>query len=142
MCFSATIPNKVKEVLPNVLNKDYTMISTFDSSEPPTLARVKQNFIVIPTVKDTFNALFSLISLETSESKENPKIIVFGAAARLVALYVKLFQGQPRLEVFELHSRLTQSKRTQITAEFKQADRGILFATDGIHILLPCSYLV
>lgn len=132
MCFSATVPDKIKKVLPKVLNEDYTMISTVDSSEPPTLAGVEQNFIVIPTVKDTFNALFALISLETSESKESPKIIVFGTVAKLVALYVRLFQEQTRLKVYELHSRLSQSNRIRITAEFKQADRGILFATDVV----------
>lgn len=141
MCFSATIPNKIKEVLSIVLNKDYAMISTIDSSEPPTLARVEQNCIVIPSVKDTFNALYSLVSLEASESKNNPKIIIFGVAAKMVALYCRLFQKQTPLEVYELHSRLSQSTRTRVTSEFKDADRGILFATDGIHSLFPCPYL-
>lgn len=142
MCFSATIPESIKEVLSNVLNEDYQMISTLDSSEPPTLAGVSQTSIIIPSVGDTFNALSSLISIETSESNDNLKIIVFGATAHLVALYAKLFEGQLRLKVFELHSRLSQSRRIQVTSAFKDADCGILFATDGIHILFPCSHLV
>lgn len=142
MCFSATLPEKMKEVLSNVLNEDYQMISTLDSSEPPTLAGVSQTSIIIPSVKDTFNALSALISLETSESKDNPKIIVFGTTAKLVVLYAKLFEGQTRLKLFELHSRLTQSQRSRVTSAFKDADCGILFATDGIHIMFPCSHLV
>lgn len=136
MCFSATIPDKIKGVLSNVLNEGHMMISTLDSSEPPTLVRVTQNSIVIPSVKDTFKALYSLISLEISESKENPKIIVFGSTAKMVALYANLFQEQTRLKVYELHSRLTQPVRTRTTSEFKDADCGILFATDGIYIYI------
>lgn len=39
MCFSATVPDKVKDVLKVVLKPDYTSISTIDKSEPPTHAR-------------------------------------------------------------------------------------------------------
>jgi ATP-dependent RNA helicase MSS116, mitochondrial len=39
MCFSATVPEKVKDVLKVVLKPDYTKISTIDHSEPPTHAR-------------------------------------------------------------------------------------------------------
>lgn len=142
MCFSATIPDKIKDVLSNVLSESYMMISTLDSSEPPTLASVNQTSIVIPRAMYTFIALYSLINREAGQSKENPKIIIFGTTARMVALYAKLFHEQTRLKVYELHSRLSQTVRTRVTSEFKDADRGILFATDGIHILFPCSYLV
>jgi ATP-dependent RNA helicase MSS116, mitochondrial len=39
MCFSATVPDKVKDVLKVVLKPDYSSISTIDKSEPPTHAR-------------------------------------------------------------------------------------------------------
>ncbi|MCJ1468262.1 hypothetical protein MMC07_006890 [Pseudocyphellaria aurata] len=132
MCYSATFPNSIKEVLSNVLDKDYMTISTIDSSEPPTLARVEQNSIVIPSVKDTFNALYSLITSEISKEGGNPKILVFGSTTRMVALYAQLFQDQKRLKVYELHSRLTQAARTRTTSEFKDAECGILFATDVV----------
>lgn len=107
------------------------MISTIDSSEPPTLAKVSQYSVIIPRARDTFNAIFSLINIEINASKEDTKIIVFGTTANLVALYAKLFQGQTRLNVFELHSRLSQPQRTRTTAAFKDASSGIMFATDG-----------
>jgi ATP-dependent RNA helicase MSS116 len=39
MCFSATIPEKIKDVINCVLKPGYANISTVDKSEPPTLAR-------------------------------------------------------------------------------------------------------
>lgn len=112
------------------------MISTLDASEPPTLAGVPQYSIIIPRVGDTFNALFSTINIETSMNKDDSKIIVFGTTAHMVALYAELFQGQSNLKVYELHSRLSQPQRTQATSQFKDAKRGIMFATDGIRTVL------
>ena len=138
MCFSATIPPKIKDVLSYVLKQGYTSVSTIDAAEPPTLARVPQYSVIIPEVKDTFGALVSLINVEVDETKEDPKIIVFGATANLVALYVKLFQQlrpQNRMlpQVYELHSRLSQPQRTRTADQFRDAKTGIMFATDGIH---------
>lgn len=120
------------------------MISTIDSSEPPTLAGVLQHSVIIPRVRDTFNALHSLINLETSAGNDetgagndDSKIIVFGTTARLVALFAKLFK-QTKLKSFELHSRLNQAQRTRITSEFKEAKSGIMFATDGTSTILCC----
>lgn len=102
MCFSATVPPKVKEVLSHVLEKNYTSISTIDASEPPTLEKVPQFSIFIPQAQDIFNALLTLIQWEIKSYKEEPKIIVFGVTANLVALYAELFRELIPLRVFEL----------------------------------------
>lgn len=143
MCFSATVPPKVKEVLSHVLEKGYTSISTVDASEPPTLEKVPQFSIIIPQAQDIFKTLFALINLEMNASKEDSKIIVFGITANLVALYASLFRElipASRLKIFELHSRLSQPARTKTTDAFREASSGIMLATDGAYILL-CSYL-
>ena len=130
MCFSATIPPKVKDVINCVLQPGYKSISTIDKNEPPTLARVPQFHVIILSVKDTFSTLASLLQLE---SKPDSKIIVFGVTANMVALYAKLFsEGLTMLKVYELHSRLSQNIRTRTTDEFKAAGSGIMFASDVI----------
>ena len=131
MCFSATFPAKIQEVISCVLDSDYTSISTIDPSEVPTVEGVPQFFIVIPTVVETFATLLSLIRHEITASTKEPKIIVFGITAAIVSLYAKFFDGQTDLRVFELHSRMTQQKRTRTTSDFKAAKNGIIFATDG-----------
>lgn len=131
MCFSATLPPKVKDVLSHVLKPNYISISTLDESEPPTINGVPQFSIKITTAEDIFPTLLSLLDIEIATPNNNAKIIVFGVTANLVALYAELFRQLLSLEVFELHSRLSQSQRTRTTDAFRAADRGIMFATDG-----------
>jgi ATP-dependent RNA helicase MSS116, mitochondrial len=130
MCFSATVPPKVKDVVNIVLKPGYSSISTVEKNEAPTHERVPQYYVLMPSVSDTFTTLASLLSLEI---KNNAKIIVFGVTANMVALFAAVFsQGLTPLKVFEIHSRLNQGARTRTTAQFKEADAGILFASDVI----------
>lgn len=132
MCFSATIPPKMQQVLSNVLAKDHVSISTIDASEPPTLAKVPQFAVVIPRIEDTFRAVLSTIEEEIRNTKGDSKIIVFGTTANLVALYAELFVGLTPLNVYALHSRMSQPARTKTTDTFKSVSSGIVFATDVI----------
>ncbi|KAL9626344.1 MAG: hypothetical protein Q9164_007895, partial [Protoblastenia rupestris] len=93
---------------------------------------VPQYHVVIPTVKDTFTALSSLVEHERKEGGSDAKIIVFGTTANLVALYAEFFRQSSSLRVYELQSRLSQPLRTRTTREFKEATSGIMFATDVI----------
>ncbi|KAI9724547.1 MAG: hypothetical protein M1812_000615 [Candelaria pacifica] len=132
MCFSATVPAKIKDVISRVLKPGYTSISTIDKSEPPTHARVPQYHVILPSVQDTFAALLSLLQLEIKETLPNSKIIVFGTTANLVALYAKVFEQIKLHTIYTLHSRMSQSARTRTTDQFKVAKAGIMFATDVI----------
>lgn len=130
MCFSATVPPKVKEVVSVVLRQGYTNISTVDKNEIPTHERVSQTHVIIPHVTSTFTALASLLSLESQSAS---KIIVFAVTANMVHLFSELFrQGLTQFQVFEMHSRLSQNARTKTTEDFKAAAMGIMFASDVI----------
>ncbi|KAA8647977.1 DEAD/DEAH box helicase [Aspergillus tanneri] len=130
MCFSATVPPKVKDMVSVVLRPGYSSISTIEKSEAPTHERVPQYHMLMPSVADTFTTLVSLLELEI---KGSSKIIVFGVTANMVALFAGVFsRGLTPLKVFEIHSRLSQSARTKTTAQFKEAAAGILFASDVI----------
>lgn len=130
MCFSATVPPKVKDVVSVVLKPGYTIISTIEKNEAPTHERVPQYHVQMPSVADTFTTLASLLKLEI---KDNSKIIVFGITANMVALFARVFsQGLTSLTVLEMHSRLSQSARTKTTTQFKEAASGIMFASDVI----------
>ncbi|OKL56970.1 ATP-dependent RNA helicase mss116, mitochondrial [Talaromyces atroroseus] len=130
MCFSATVPPRVKDVVSVVLKPGYSSISTVDKNEAPTHERVPQYYVLMPSVADTFTTLASLLN---HEIKTNAKIIVFGVTANMVALFAAVFsQRLTPLKVFEIHSRLNQGARTRTTAQFKEADAGILFASDVI----------
>lgn len=130
MCFSATVPPKVKDVISIVLKQGYSNISTIEKNETPTHERVPQYHVLIPGVAQTFTSLAALLNREIQACS---KIIVFGVTANMVALFARVFsQGLTPLKVFEIHSRLNQNARTRTTAQFKEADSGIMFASDVI----------
>ncbi|KAL4882076.1 DEAD box ATP-dependent RNA helicase [Aspergillus karnatakaensis] len=130
MCFSATMPPRVKEVVDLVLNRNYTTISTVDENESPTHERVPQFSVIIPGVEHTFTALYALLQHETTPQS---KVIVFGCTARMVAVFAALASaGLTPLKSFEIHSRLSQNARTRAANEFRDAKSGILFASDVV----------
>ena len=97
---------------------------------------VSQLSVIISSVKDTFNALYSLLNYEISYAKEDLKIIVFGITNYMVTLFAKLFEGETILKLYELHKGLDQSQQMRTIEAFKHAESGIMFATDGIPLRL------
>jgi ATP-dependent RNA helicase MSS116 len=137
MCFSATIPPKVKDVINTVLNRGYTHLSTVDANEQPTIATVPQYSVVVPNVMETFTTLYALIKQEFAQNPTDFKTIIFGTTANGVALLHALFSNvassiSPGMKVFQLQSRLSQTARTRTTEEFKTTTSGLMFASDVI----------
>jgi ATP-dependent RNA helicase MSS116 len=137
MCFSATIPPTVKDVVNTVLKPGYTHISTVDVNEAPTIEKVPQYVVIAPQVKDLFISLYALIKQEYSTNPTDFKTIIFGTTANGVALLHALFEKlassiSPELKVFQLQSRLSQPVRTRTTNEFKEATSGLMFASDVV----------
>ncbi|KAF2275279.1 DEAD-domain-containing protein [Westerdykella ornata] len=133
MCFSATLPPNVKDVVNCVLFPGYISLSTIDKNEAPTVDRVPQFAIEVPTINETFAVLLALIETEYKASPQDFKAIVFGTTANGVGLLYDLYKAAlPQFRVFELHSRMSQPNRTRTTDEFKAASSGILFASDVV----------
>jgi ATP-dependent RNA helicase MSS116 len=133
MCFSATLPANVKDVVKCVLFPGYTTLSTIDENEAPTVDRVPQFSILCQTANETFAALLALIETEYNAAPEGFKAIVFGTTANGVGLLYDLYKAAlPQFKIFELHSRMSQPARTRTTNEFKDAPSGILFASDVV----------
>jgi ATP-dependent RNA helicase MSS116 len=64
LCFSATIPSKIKDVVHHILAPGFKHISTIDENEPPTASRVPQHSIIIPQIKDTFGLVQAFLQAE------------------------------------------------------------------------------
>ncbi|QDS71384.1 hypothetical protein FKW77_002818 [Venturia effusa] len=132
MLFSATIPDSLGPVAKLILNDNYENISTIPKGEANTHLHVPQYLIVVPTMIDLAPALVASIQAEIAKSKEF-KIIVFAPTAAHVDFYghvLSTTQGMPNVSL--LHARITQSKRTKVTEEFRKAISGICIATDVI----------
>ncbi|KAK4495714.1 hypothetical protein PRZ48_012982 [Zasmidium cellare] len=136
MCFSATMPQKISGVLPKVLKQGHAHLSTVDPNETPTIDRVPQHSVIVPSAAEIYSTLWALLQTEYEAQPNNFKAIVFGATANGVALMHSLFTallaGNSNMQVFQLQSRLSQNIRTRTTNEFKAAPAGIMFASDVI----------
>ncbi|XXH02060.1 hypothetical protein Hte_008425 [Hypoxylon texense] len=134
MLFSATVPQYVAQVAQIALSKDYKYISTIAEGELNTHERVPQHLVVVPNFSDMAAGLVGAIRQELALAEPGTfKTIVFAPAARLVDFYAEILQRVPGLPpVTAIHSRLTQSRRSKITDDFRQAQSCILVATDVI----------
>ncbi|OTB03207.1 hypothetical protein M426DRAFT_321995 [Hypoxylon sp. CI-4A] len=134
MLFSATVPGHVEKVAQLVLSKDYKSISTIAEGELNTHERVPQQLIVVPTFSDMAAGLLGALRQELAAAGPDAfKVIIFAPTARLVDFYTEILQVIQNLPpVVALHARMTQSKRSKITDEFRQGQSCILIATDVI----------
>ena len=132
MLFSATMGDQIEKVASTILNKDYKFISTIPKGEAQTHDRVPQFSITVPTVVDVAPALLSAVINEKNSSKDF-KAIVFATSAYVSEFYGHVLANTPGLPpVSVLHSRLSQSKRTNITNQFRASQNAICVATDVI----------
>ncbi|QDS75100.1 hypothetical protein FKW77_007127 [Venturia effusa] len=133
LCFSATIPSKIKDVVHHILAPGYKHISTIDENAPPTSALVPQHSIIIPDIKDTFSLVHSFLQSEHQAAPVDFKAIVFSSTAAKARLLYELsadvISGMP---IYQMQSRMSQQQRIKTTEAFKQAKKGILFASDVV----------
>lgn len=134
MLFSATIAPHVEKVAHLILSKNYKFISTIPKGEVNTHERVPQHLITVPNFSDVAAAMVSSIRSEMAlEGKESFKAIVFAPTAALVDLYAHILSQLRDLPpITALHSRVSQSKRTKVTSDYREAKNGILVATDVV----------
>lgn len=135
MCFSATMPPEVNHILHHVLKPDHTRISTIDHNEAPTVDRVPQSVIEVDSIVDTLPTLHGLLSVERM-ADPNLKAIVFCSTAKEAALNYQVFGSVggalPNFPVWQMHSRMSQAQRTRTVEQYKEAQRGVLFASDVV----------
>ncbi|KAI1207917.1 DEAD-domain-containing protein [Annulohypoxylon truncatum] len=134
MLFSATVPEHVKKVAQLALSQDYKTISTIAEGELNTHERVPQQLIVANTFSDLGPVLLGALRQEREiVGHDTFKAIVFAPTARLADFYVEVLEKCPGLpSVVTIHSRMSQSKRTNVTEQFRKAKSQILIATDVI----------
>lgn len=134
MLFSATIAPHVQKFAHLALSDGYKFISTIPEGELNTHERVPQLLITVPGFADVAPALVSSLRSECEiVGKEAFKAIIFAPTAALADWYGAILErisGLPRLSI--LHSRISQSKRTNTTNAFRDATSAILVATDVV----------
>ena len=95
--------------------------------------RIQESFVVLQNMSQFIPSLLTIIRREQQRDSQNYKILVFFPAGRLVRFLFQFFTIgglEKRGNLWEIHSRMSQSSRTRASSSFRAARRGILFSSD------------
>jgi ATP-dependent RNA helicase MSS116 len=138
LLFSATFPDAIKDITKVAMRPNYELIDTLDPNEGSTNEQVVQMSLVTP-IQHHMIALEHVLQehIEERKSKNQAyKIIVFFVTARAAGYTAELFRADPRYphydddNLLEMHSRKSQSYRTNVAKKFTSRSNVIMFSSD------------
>ncbi|KAF8540364.1 P-loop containing nucleoside triphosphate hydrolase protein [Trichophaea hybrida] len=146
LVFSATMPQKVLEMVRRTLRPDYKFLKMVDKGEAAVHDRIKQHLVSCRGFENILPAVYELAADEvekTAGPKEHFKAIVFFPTTKFAALAAATFanfeqvDGSPHpiyknTRLIQIHSRLTQNARTRAADHFRNSKSAILFASDVV----------
>lgn len=132
MLFSATLGPHVDQAAGLVLSPGYKFISTIPQGEMNTHERVPQLLVKVPTFSHVAPAMVGCVREEATKH-DAFKAIIFAPTANLADFYGTILNAIPGLPpVSVLHSRISQSRRTKTSNDYRDAKSAILIATDVV----------
>ncbi|KAI9042156.1 DEAD/DEAH box helicase [Aspergillus affinis] len=144
LLFSATMPSGVMSMVKRIMKPDYQFIRTVKEDEVPTHLRVPQKLVTLNGFENALPAVLELAKNYQAQKNERPfKAIVYFNSTKEVNLAYEAFNnlvnepgnvrsGHPlgRVRRYELHSRLTQQRRSLYADKFRSDQTAILFSSD------------
>ncbi|PLB48898.1 ATP-dependent RNA helicase pitchoune [Aspergillus steynii IBT 23096] len=144
LLFSATVPSEVMSMVNKIMKPDYKYIRTVKADEVPTHLKVPQKVVPLNGFENALPAILELVKNYQAQDNERPfKGIVYFNSTKEVNLAYEVFRGllnspgnlrsgHPLKNVrkYELHSRLTQARRSLYAQKFRNDASAILFSSD------------
>lgn len=132
MLFSATMGPHVDQAAGLVLSPGYKFISTIPQGDINTHERVPQLLVKVPSFSDVAPAMVGSVREEATKY-DDFKAIIFAPTANLADFYGTVLNAIPGLPpVSVLHSRISQSRRSKTSNDYRDAKSAILIATDVV----------
>ncbi len=104
-----------------------------DESQIINEKRIQESYVNLQNMAQFIPTLLTVVRREQERDGQNYKILVFFPAGRLVRFLFQFFTIgglEKRENLWEIHSRMSQSSRTRASSSFRKARRGILFSSD------------
>ncbi|GFF42112.1 ATP-dependent RNA helicase mss116, mitochondrial [Aspergillus lentulus] len=143
LMFSATVPREVMRMVRKTMKPNFKFVKTVRDDEVPTHLTVPQKYVVLRGYENAMPALLEFVTKYVEGEKENPnqrpfKAIVYFNSTSQTNLVYETFRNiveqrhHPlrRVRVYEIHSQLTQARRTRSSDFFRAAKSAILFSSD------------
>ncbi|KAI7732962.1 hypothetical protein M8C21_004248, partial [Ambrosia artemisiifolia] len=128
LLFSATVPPEVRQICHIALKRDHEYINTVEEGSEETHTQVQQKHMIAP-LDQQYSLLYTLLKDHIANDADY-KVLVFCTTAMVTKLVADLL-GQMRLNVREIHSRKSQSYRTQVSDEFRKS-KGLILVTSDV----------
>ncbi|GLC45352.1 hypothetical protein PLESTM_001723500 [Pleodorina starrii] len=125
--FSATFPSDVKSLADVALKRQHSYVDAV-GEDVATHTHVEASSLVVPKAQ----LPLQLLGLLAQHMAQEPdyKIMVFLPTAHLTAYFADLFRAAGLGGVLDIHSRKSQPKRDQASAEFRAGSRMVMFSSD------------
>jgi len=128
LCFSATVPSRLKSVLQLALKPEHVVVDCVGEADVDTHEKIEQSYI-IHTVEISLVALYLSLRQEMAARPDDYKILCFLPTARH-AQFLTAVLTELGLDVMEIHSRKNQAQRTATSNTFRAASKAILLSSD------------
>ena len=136
--FSATVSPAIRQVAREVLDKDHLFVDVVSKDSSPVHAHIPQFYTVLPSAKEQFPHLFRIIMHDQLTNPGGSKIMVFLNTTKQTQLFATLLRQltkttlPSRPQIYEIHSKRTQSSRTAASNAFRNDRSGaaILVTSD------------
>lgn len=136
LLFSATVPPALKDIMRQTMQDDYIEVDCIKDGDgkggesTQTHVHVEQSYAIISSMSQYVPSIIRIVKEATMDGSGNNKVIVFFPTARMVGFFSDLFNEVVKVPVMELHSKKSQGYRNRVSAQFREADSGILFTSD------------
>ena len=141
LLFSATVPPRMQKVLHLALKPKHETVDVVGADAQATHETIPQSYAV-HRGEDTMPALAVALLSELATRPTDYKIMVFLPTARQTQFAAEVMRNAlPSLlgalggicsadDVYEIHSRKSQTYRTRVSDQFRKARRGVLLSSD------------
>ncbi|GIK04837.1 hypothetical protein Aspvir_008934 [Aspergillus viridinutans] len=145
LMFSATVPKEVMRMVRQTMKPNFKFVKTVRDDEVPTHLTVPQKYVILRGYENAMPALLEFVTKYVEGEKENPnqrpfKAIVYFNSTVQTNLVYETFRNiveqrhhplrRAGVRVYEIHSQLTQARRTRSSDFFRAAKSAILFSSD------------
>ena len=127
MLFSATISDDIREIASRTLRRgSQEYVNCISKEEEQTHAAIQQSYLNCGAMPNLLHAMANAIEAHQRNDPEW-RVIVFLSTARVAQYMYEFFGGVLGYGgCFEMHSRMSQSKRTKVSADFRKARNGTM----------------
>jgi len=128
LCFSATVPEKLKRVLGMALHHEHIVVDCVGTEEVDTHASIEQHYLV-HKLEHSMLMLYSSLRGEIQKRPDDYKILVFVPTARQTQFSAAALKHLG-LDVMEIHSRIKQNERVSVSDSFRVGHKMVLLSSD------------